>query len=141
MLAEIQLSNEEFGPSRVNAFAYPKWDLTAALKLEGEAGGGCGTLPNDGHGRSIGQRQHAIGNWDRGAQREVDLLGPAATKHGRPNDQPSGLDALNVCRATAVFDDAIRTHPGAIDRRNLSQPHRAFNSAARDWATCRAPGK
>ncbi|MCW0435139.1 hypothetical protein NB723_000103 [Xanthomonas sacchari] len=78
-------------------------------------------------------------DWD--AEREVQLLGPAAAKHGRPNDQPAGLDALNVSWATAVFHDAVGTHPGAIDRGNLSQPHGAFDGLVRDRTTRRAPGK
>ncbi len=73
------------------------------------------------------------------AQLEVNLVGRAATEHCRPDDQPSGLDALNVDGATAVFDYPIRTYPGAINRRDLSKTHRAFNNRARDRTNRRAP--
>lgn len=53
--------------------------LPAALKLERETSGRCWDgLPTEGHGCGVHQRQHAIGHRDWYAQREVNLLRPAA---------------------------------------------------------------
>lgn len=116
-------------------------ELTAPLKLEGEAGGGHVGSRSDRHRCGVHERQHAIGDQGRNAQREVHLLGPSAAEHCHPEDQTSGLDALNVGWATAVFYQTVGTHPRAINSRHLSQVHRALSGRGSGRTKCRAPDK
>lgn len=74
--------------------------LPPALKLERETSGGrWDGLSTEGHGCGVHQRQHPISHRGRDAQSKVKLPGPAATEYCRPDDQPAGLDALNIGRA------------------------------------------
>lgn len=119
----------------------PVGSLTAALKFEEEARSRHVSFPVDWHGIGLDKRQHSISYRGRDAKREINLPGPAATEHCRPHDEPAGLNALNLGRATAVFDNPVWAHLWPSGYRDLSQSHRAFSLILRSRTNCRASYK